>query len=597
MSVQTMIHILPDDIANKIAAGEVVERPASVIKELLENAVDAQATRISVVTEAAGMKRIQVVDNGGGMSPEDLTLAIIRHATSKISTEHDLKGIKTLGFRGEALPSIAAISHLEIISRRPDTIVGARIRVEGGKVIALEETASPIGTTVNVNHLFFNTPARKEFMKTAPAENAAISEMLTRFALAHPGIAFSLVSDGQRIFQSTGRNQLLDVVTDVYGADIARKMVPIANVDQERQYSICGYAAPPQVTRSNRRHILTFINKRWVKSDVLDTAVLDAYDTLLPLHRYPVCILALEFDPKEIDVNVHPAKLEVRFHNEAEIREFVTESLRTTLLAKELVPDVFVRKTSYPAPEQSSIPFQVIRETSQKAETRQVLPHDNNTLTAENNFAPGRQRSEKSEADWETSSNNIDDLRILGQLLRTYILVERAGELLIIDQHAAQERTMYERLTAGKHIQEPAQQLLIPVVFEMDPTEANVMESHAEILTEVGFSWEEASGRSIFLREIPAGLNGNAAEDLLRTVLADLADQRRRKLSTAEQKEAVMRAACRASVKANDTLSIAEMRALVRQLLRADNPYTCPHGRPTMLKFSQTELEKMFRRI
>jgi DNA mismatch repair protein MutL len=591
------IHVLPQDLANKIAAGEVVERPASVVKELLENAVDAQATRISVVTEAAGMKIIQVVDNGTGMSKDDLALAIIRHATSKIATDQDLKAIMTLGFRGEALPSIAAVSHMEIISRRADDLAGGRIYVEGGKVLNLEDAGAAVGTSVMVRHLFYNTPARKEFMRAAPAENAAISEMITRFSLAHPQIAFSLTSDGQKAFQSSGRNRLLDVITDVYGADLARKMIQIN--EKNNQYSLSGFIAPPQITRSNRKHILTFINSRWVKSSVLEDAVMEAYETLLPLHRFPICILTIQLNPMEIDVNVHPAKLEIRFHKEADIHDLVAGTIRSALLANELVPEVFVRRTAYPLPQQGEIAFQSLRENSQSTQLQSDQNHQRNMKGTDHDWATGEDRI-LDETTIQFSTNQTAqpcDLKILGQLLRTYILAERAGELFIIDQHAAEERTMYEKLAASISMKQPAQQIGVPLVVDLDLAEASVLEDYACILQEVGFSWEGASGRSVFLHEIPVGMRAEHAADLFRTILASVEQVQGRTSNDADKREKVMRAACRASVKANDILNTTEMQSLVQQLMTAENPYTCPHGRPTMLRFSQSELEKMFRRI
>jgi DNA mismatch repair protein MutL len=601
MADPNTIHILPEDIANKIAAGEVIERPASVVKELVENAVDAGATRISVLTEAAGMKKIQVVDNGSGMSAPDLALAIIRHATSKIATDQDLKAIATLGFRGEALPSIAAVSHMEIVSRRQDEIAGSRIYAEGGKVLAHDEIGSGVGTTVTVSLLFFNTPARKEFMKTAPAENAAISEMITRFALAHPGIAFSLISDGQKIFQSAGKSRMLDVVADVYGTDIARKMIRVLAESTQKSMAIEGFAAPPLITRSNRKHILTFINNRCVKSQVLDDAVMEAYETLLPLHRFPVCILSLHLNPEEIDVNVHPAKLEVRFHNEEEIHAFVADAVRTALMAKELIPDVFKKRVAYPQaePQQGTMAFQTVYERLPVLED----PHDPDATDH-----PSRAHEEGKNAQIlkqhdsaihypDQPDSAAEEMKILGQVFRTYILVERKGELLIIDQHAAQERTMYERMLLNLEREEPAQQLLVPLVLELDPTEDRALQDYASALTEVGFTYETASGRSIFLREIPMSVQVDIACDLFRSILANVGQMQRPRTDSADKREAVMRAACRASVKANDTMSSVEMTALVQQLLHAENSYTCPHGRPTMLRLSKVELEKMFKRI
>ncbi len=607
MKISPSIHILSEDVANKIAAGEVIERPASVIKELLENAIDANATHITIHTEKAGLSLIRVVDNGSGMNEEDLRLSIQRHATSKILSDYDLKHIITLGFRGEAMASIAAVSRMEIKSLMHAAESGHSIEVEGGIIRADGISTGASGTSIAVHDLFFNTPARKEFLKSEAAENLAINDTVTRFALGYPKISFLLVNDGKRIIQTSGNGRRLDVISTIYGTEIARNMMFVSASGESEQLHIQGEIAPPPMHRANRKHISTYVNGRWIKNKLLDDAVVAAYETYLPLHRFPICVLDLTIPPDKIDVNVHPAKLEIRFHREDIVFQFVRDSIKAKLSAGLQTPGVFIPgKSVYSRSAQERIHFP--RYTGEKIEP--YLPKQSSETPVDVHSQSSVDRS-RTEAPIETANGlntsvpdksareTIDSeplFRVIGQIFTTYILIEKDDEILIVDQHAAQERTMFEKMMQNTECGNPAQQLMIPESVDLTPTERIIAQNTEDILHEVGFEFDYASGNTVFLRAIPADLPIPAAADLFRTVLADTEFSERKPHQT-EKREQIIRAACRASIKANDRMTMDEMITLVDQLLESANPFTCPHGRPTLLRLSKAEFERMFKRI
>jgi DNA mismatch repair protein MutL len=598
VSAVNTIHILPESLANKIAAGEVVERPASVIKELIENSIDAKADQISVHVNSAGMKKIQVVDNGEGMSQKDLELSIMRHATSKIKDAEDLHRIDTLGFRGEALPSIAAVSKMEIISRRKGHLSGLKITVDAGRLLKVEEVGASVGTSVTVDDLFYNTPARKEFLKAASAENAAISEVLTRFALGNPKISFTLVSDHRTVFQSSGQDSRINVIADVYGTQIARKMLSMQDIHSEKLYRVEGYLAPHSITRGTKKHILTFINGRWVKNEVLDKAVMKGYETLLPLHRFPISVIDMRIDPQEIDVNVHPAKLEIRFHHEESIFDFLSSAIRRTLMDHDIVPHVFSKKESNVKPlliEQSRIIYPKISDIEARIKDKKETYQPPREESENRINSSAIEVSEEPQPSAYCVKGDDENFDILGQFFRTYYLVSKDTDLFIVDQHAAQERVLYELILSNAKVENPSQQLLTPQSIDLTPSEWDILIDHEKTLRSIGFDFEAASGRSLFLRGIPFGISQNHAAEIFCNIL-DHASSKHQGSHETESRESMIRAACRASVKANDTLTEKEMHVLFQQLLHTQNPNTCPHGRPTMLRFTLSDLEKMFKR-
>jgi DNA mismatch repair protein MutL len=613
------IRILDQNSANQIAAGEVVERPVSVVKELIENALDAQAKRIEISVEDNGLPLIRVRDDGCGIGPEDLPLAILRHATSKISSISDLDQLLTLGFRGEALPSIASVSRLEITSRPHDRISGSCLTVEGGQQPAIRETGCPAGTTVVVRDLFFNTPARKKFLKSSNTEFGLISDIISRLALARPDVAFTFSHPRQVLLQTSGRGSWLNTIGEILGSEIGRRLIPVSA--NSGNWSLEGYISPPDLVRSSKQGETFIINGRYIRSTFLSRALAAGYHTLIPAKLYPIAILHLHLPPSDYDVNVHPTKMDIRFRDEKGLAAFIQEGIKQTLLQNRLVKPFF----SGPSPNPKTTVTNATNST--KSPVKQITPQQINTILNPDKYpaplqenqkpdhvlidhvqeSPGAgpnltQPEEKAEQDYLfanklPSLGPLQEFRPLAQLFNTYVLATDGQVLMIIDQHAAHERINYERLLKkAKESQAASQQLLIPIPLELTLQEEQALLEHLWSLTELGFIIEHFGPRTYLLRGIPAYTGPYSGEELLREFLDQVLIKTH--IPEIEQllAEWIYLLACHESIRAKDNLSLAEMEQLISRLSQTENPFTCPHGRPTMIQITAAELNKRFYR-
>jgi len=604
--------ILDPLTANQIAAGEVVERPFSVVKELVENSIDAGAKRIVIDIAEGGLASISVSDDGCGMSGEDLVLAFQRHATSKITCSHDLRRINTLGFRGEALPSIASISKMSVTTRIHGALNGSRATIESGKIVAVEPAGCPAGTTVVVKDLFFNTPARRKAMKSPSSEGSLCGELVSRLALARPDIRYEMKTRGRRVFYSPGSGRLLDSVTAVYGKQLAKEMLPVSSAEQG--LSLSGLTGKPSLSRSSRSHITVIINGRYVRCPVVTAATEEAYRSLLPQGRRPVTVLALTVDPELLDVNVHPAKLEVKLLEEEKIAGLVTRALRETLRMKEIIP---ATKITRPFPESMEQKESGLQLTINPQQDQQVPPWRPGTVISEQITAkyetagtglsleaagrgstkPCREEAEPAE---ETSAalpgkNELPLLNALAHLPPVYILAAGGEGLYIVDQHAAHERIIYESYLDQKGPKQ-SQCLLIPLMLELDYRDATVLTQRVLWFTDAGFILEHFGGNSFLLRGVPACFPAGQEKNLFLDLL-DYFRERGQELAQVEfEHQLYASIACRNAVKAGEKLSQASMDALLKSLAQTDNPFTCPHGRPTIIHMSYRDLENRFKR-
>jgi DNA mismatch repair protein MutL len=575
------IRILPPEVASRIAAGEVVERPASIVKELVENALDAGATRISVEANEGGVALIRVVDDGCGIEPDELPLAFSRHATSKLQDDADLEAIKTLGFRGEALPSIAAVAEVEAVSRQHDSPRAARVRLSFGELTQQGAAGSAPGTAFSVKGLFREQPARLKFLRTAGAEASQIGNVVSHYALAYPEVAFTLRLDGRETFSTTGSGSRREAAAGVYGRDVASSMLETS--DEADGCRMEALFTPPHVTRANRGYITLFINRRWVRSRSLAYAVEEAYSGLLQTGRFPIAVVDLQLPPEEVDVNVHPAKAEVRLRNERAVFGLVQRPIRAALSG--LAPVGSEAAAGWPRPAPSSGPGFVFTPTSQPQAPlqSQLMPQD---------APPAFLRAEtQSEA---PVLAGMPILRPLGQAGTTYVIAEGPAGVYLIDQHAAHERVLFERFMASLTASAAASQpLLAPVMLELTPAQTALVTSLAPSLQEHGFEVEPFGPGGFLLRAAPADLR---RDDPARAFM-ELLDLLTREDSPADPRRRVAASlACHAAVRAGQTLAMEEMRDLLQQLEACDTPQTCPHGRPTMLHLSADELARRFSR-
>jgi DNA mismatch repair protein MutL len=587
------IHVLSPEVASQIAAGEVVERPASVVKELAENALDAGAKTISVEISAAGRTLIRVADDGAGIPADELPLAVERHATSKLVSAADLFRIATLGFRGEALASIGSVARLTITSRRADSPVGARLRVEGGKIGKVEAVGAPVGTVVEVADLFYNVPARLKFLKQDVTERRAIDALLTRYALAYPNVRFKLAEGNTISLHTAGDGDRRAILAALYGVEVARQMLEAAS--EEDGLKLTGFLSPVALTRSNRKEITFFINGRWVQDTPLTQALLQAYHTLLMVGRYPLAALFLEMPPEEVDVNVHPAKAEVRFRNQDRVFSFVQRSARRVLLAFTPIPQVAPQNLWSSV---ASQPPQVDPAWSLAHEqpfTATAQPSTgNNQETANSPSSILNQQSSISNSQSEMS--HLPLLRLVGQIGAAYLVAEGPDGLYLIDQHAAHERVLFEKLMA-QHEQKniPSQALLTPVVVELPPASARLLEEQLPVLHRFGFEVEAFGQNAFRMRAMPTLFAHSDPAAALRALVEDFEEDESPLQNEIEAKVAG-RVCKRLAVKAGQVLSPEEQRALLNDLETCTSPRTCPHGRPTMIHLSVELLERQFGR-
>lgn len=608
------IRVLPENISNRIAAGEVIERPASVVKELVENAIDAGATVIKVEIERCGIKLIRVADDGSGMDSDDALLCLEQHATSKISKEKDIEQITSLGFRGEALPSIAAVSRFRLKTRTRDAFEGSEVIVDGGRFISAAPTGCAPGTEITVRDLFYNTPARKKFLKSEATEEKHIQEMLYMLALPYPGIAFSLQMDGKEIFFSPASETPLPRLNCFFGKSYAAALLPVAFAANECK--IHGFAATHGFTRTSRREQRTFVNGRGVESLAVYNGIRDGYSSMVERGRFPPVVLFLSVAPESVDVNVHPAKREVRFSQERTLSAAVAESIRTALRQSirpsltikpenslqgmldsinvsyptnsQITPDLGIAYNAAPEPAFEQEPDSV----SKGFPSNVVRPRVNTAIPAalvKPAAAPDTGfRSER----LELPGSGL--IRIIGFLNDTYILAADNTGLMIIDQHAAHERVMFELLLKGVSEANPAQKLLLPVTIELSKSDAAFIAKNYELFKTAGFEIEAISGNSVMVCSIPAALRQENLEGMLAEIISEMTEDNG---TTKKNKlEILAGAACKAAVKANDRLNITEAEQLIRQMAKCELPFSCPHGRPTIINISVNELEKRFGR-
>lgn len=578
------IKILPDEVASQIAAGEVVERASSVVKELLENAIDAGASRISVRVIEAGKRLIEVSDDGKGITRNELELAVTRHATSKLSSAEDLFHIRTLGFRGEALASMGSVSRMTMTSHSSNESSGSKIVVEGGKIFSIETTGVPNGTVVSVNDLFYNTPARLKFLKSDQTERQQIETLVTRYALAYPHLAMQLEMDGKGTFRSTGNGDRREILAQLYGFDLAKGLLEV--VFEDEGIKITGYISPISVTRSNRKEITFFVNGRWIQDIGLATALVRAYQTYLMVGRYPISLLNIELEPEEVDVNVHPAKAEVRFKQPDVLFSMVQRAVKRALLAYSPVPQL------NPAQWQTNFASR----QPDAAWTNARLNWEEEKQ-AENYRASTESQETYTEAITTTESqepSRIPLLRLVGQIGATYLVAEGPDGLYLIDQHAAHERILFEKMS---HHTTPitSQALLHPEVVQFSPQSSRLISESLEILNQHGFSVEEFGSNTFRISAIPTlFVNGNA-QAALRSIVEDF-EEDESPLQGMLSDKLIARICKRMAVKGGQTLSAQEQSALLSDLEKCDSPRTCPHGRPTMIHLSVDLLERQFGR-
>ncbi len=611
------IQVLSDVVAAQIAAGEVVERPASVVKELIENALDAGATDIQVEIDADGQQLIRVSDNGHGIPASEVELAFQRHATSKIRTIDDLNRLETLGFRGEALHSIASVSRMALTTRHAGEAAGQRIELAGGRILEKRPVGAPPGTVITVEDLFFNTPARLKFLKSATTERRHITTMVANYAMAYPHVRIALLQNEREVLRTFGTGNLADVLTQILGAETMRAMLPVHPQPPSRAdlpvIEVRGFASAPSENRANRSHITLFINGRVIQDASLSYAVTQAYHTLLPKGRYPVAILMVTLPPDEVDVNVHPTKAEVRFRSPDAVFSAVQRAVRTAVVEQSPVPDA--RTGATPRDTHSSPASAIAPGWQQRRETllhpaRPTQPTLDLDLDAPGDY--GRQIPDHQPQNADATVDDVGAipdgpgrpsqprtlpmLRVLGQVGAAYIVAEGPAGLYLVDQHAAHERILFERFMAEAATQDAvSQHTLTPVTVELSLSAVALIDEHLDVLRRLGFDLEPFGGQTIRVRAIPSLLAGGDPAEAVLTILEDLEIGAKAGQKTLEDQIA-LRVCKRAAVKAGQILSLTEMQALIRQLERSQSPHTCPHGRPTLIHISAAQLAREFGR-
>ncbi|WP_430785793.1 DNA mismatch repair endonuclease MutL [Virgibacillus flavescens] len=598
---------MSDALANKIAAGEVVERPASVVKELVENSIDASSTWIKIEIEEAGLQKIKVSDNGYGMSEEDCVKSFLRHATSKIKDESDLFHIKTLGFRGEALASIAAVSKLTVKTSEGEQS-GTHLTLEGGRIINQDKSDARRGTEILVEELFFNTPARLKYMKTIHTELGHITDLMNRIALSHPDVRFELAHNGRQLFKTTGAGDLLQVISQVYGMGVARKMVPVE--EKTLDFQISGYIAKPEITRATRNYISTIINGRYIKSIPLSQAIIKGYHTLLPIGRMPLVVLSITMDPILVDVNVHPTKLEVRFSKEKELFHMIEQMIRQTFRQTSLIPEMEQPKPKKQPSYQSTIDFEQSKAIPDRNELKPEEKQENRSSLGtykewntdfqikENEVSASEKGiTETSQDPVILKENRVPIMYPVGQLHGTYLLAQNENGLYMIDQHAAQERVKYEffRDKLGES-ENTLQELLIPMTFEFSKQESIFIDQYEAEFQKVGLFFEEFGTQTYIIRSHPVWFPDGYEEEVIREMIDQIMNDEKVNIESIREEAAIMMS-CKGSIKANHYLNEKDMFHLLEDLRKTTDPFTCPHGRPIIVHFSSYELEKMFKRV
>ncbi len=686
------IHILSHETIDKIAAGEVVERPSSIVKELVENAIDAGASAVTVEIKDGGISFIRVSDNGCGIEKSEIRKAFLRHATSKIQDADDLMRLHSLGFRGEALSSISAVSQTEMITKTKDELTGVRISLEGPVETDFEEIGAPDGTTIIIRNLFFNVPARRKFLKQPPTEGGYVADLMEHLALANPQVSFQFIQNNQVKFSTSGNGNLKQAVYKLYGKDMADALIEIDRPGDGIR--LFGYLGKPSINRSNRNYELYFLNGRFIKSNLVSKAIEEGYKSYLMQHKYPFCVLMMEVEPSRVDVNVHPAKMEVRFTEEMRVYAFLAESVKAVLDAHEMIPEIALTEPEKEEKKEKALePFQKMRQEIRTESIKGILPvmpeekeeleitskdlkrkvtskdffvdfedeedteeAENTGISKEGSYEEHVDRGKRflSENAIEKSINEMESpeepekdlrfiefqkadsgkvseenaayyikgenpvisqveqlnlfeekiisetsrkkFRILGQAFDTYWLVVFEDKLLMIDQHAAHEKVKYERIMkAVRESEVLSQNLYPPLVLSLSGREQEILARYQDAFTKLGFELEYFGGNEITVRSAPVELFGSTIKDMFLEVLDELSTTGAGRAKSVEERIATM--ACKAAVKGNMGMSVPEMETLLDELLTLDNPYFCPHGRPTIISFTKQELEKKFKRI
>lgn len=604
------INILDKTTIDQIAAGEVIEKPLNVVKELVENAIDAKASNVTVEVKEGGTSFIRVTDDGEGIEKSEVKKAFLSHATSKIVDAKDLLAISFLGFRGEALATICAVSQVELITKTNNALLGVRYIIEGSNEVSFEEIGAPNGTTFIVKNLFYNVPARKKFLKSNQTENSYINDLMEHIALSHPEISFKFISNGNTVFSTSGNNDLKEVIYRIYGKDTSGRLIPIS-VDDE-QIKIKGFIGKPDITRANRNFESFFMNGRYVQCGAISKAVEEGYKNYLMQHKFPFCILHFTINPSEIDVNVHPSKMEIRLHNQDEIYNTIVQSVYECVSNEELIPEV-----SFENLKLKNVPKAVLRpEPFEKERIKKdpliipVIDKEGIELSQININDKPREIVKSVEKKTITDEKQIDlfedkflsqnskiNYHVLGQLFKTYWLIEYEDKLFILDQHAAHEKIKYERLL--KNFREKTiftQAIVPPAIVELSSKELSLYNDYSNIFKELGFEIEDFGLGAIAIRGIPTDLYGTDAVSLFRQIIDELIENPLKgEFEVILNKLASM--ACKSAVKGNSSLSTEEVEALLDELLTLDNPYNCPHGRPTIVSMTKYEIEKKFKRI
>lgn len=621
------IHVLDENTINQIAAGEVIERPASVVKELTENAIDAMATAITIEINEGGISLIRITDNGAGIPKEDIPTAFLRHATSKIQTAEDLLSIGSLGFRGEALSSIAAVSMVELITKTKSSIMGCRYEITGGTPKNdIEDVGVPDGTTFIVRNLFFNTPARKKFLKSAMTEAGYISDIVERMALSHPEIAIRFINNGRHILNTSGNGNLKDVIYQIFGREITSNLLEVHFSAPNIQ--IEGFIGKPLISRGNRNFENYFINGRFIKSMIINKSIEEGYKNFMMQHKYPFTALQFQIEPELIDVNVHPSKMELRLRNADEIYPEIVKLIHETLEGKNLIVEVKAEEEKIPAPlkrEVTKTPeiFETKRREKEKEPQIQTIQ---NTKLPENPKSTNSQEIQKEQQKPEILVSSppvlkeenayrkpeqmtlFDDsflskeartrTRIVGQVFETYWIVEYGEKMFIIDQHAAHEKVLFERTMKSLKAKENiSQELNPPMILNLSLREGELVKKYHVEFARAGYEIEEFGGNDYAVHTVPYDLYKLAREDMLMEMIDTLADDGNIRGGSELIMERIASMSCKAAVKGNNRLSIREANTLIDELLTLDNPYHCPHGRPTIISMSKYELEKKFKRI
>ena len=630
------IQLLDQKTIDNIAAGEVIERPASVVKELVENAVDAKANAVTVEIKDGGMTLIRVTDNGIGIPKDQVKTAFLRHATSKIRSVEDLLSVSSLGFRGEALSSISAVAQVELVTKTAESFSGVSYKIYGGEEEAFDDIGAPDGTTFLVKNLFYNTPARRKFLKSATTEAGYVEQMMVHIALSHPEISFKFIHNNKNKIYTSGNGKVKDIIYHIYGRDVAGALIPLEA--QNEDVKVTGFVAKPYVSRGNRNYESYFINGRYIKSSIIYKAIEEGYRTFTMKHRYPFVCLDFKIDQELLDVNVHPTKMEIRFRNGREIYELVVDAVRAALLQKDLVQDVLretPKKKELPKTKEvkKPEPFEVNRrkEEVQKVDQqgqgvqqqiekpshpvkKTPTASESSKNTKKPTYAGLNYNTQKKEFPQyktdELSSNQMTlredpvfsvqarpDRKILGQLFKTYWLIEYEDQLFIMDQHAAHEKVNYERLMKNfKEKEIYSQRLEPPMVVTVSMTEAEALTRYKDAFADLGFTIESFGGNEYCIREVPANLYGIGERDLFMELL-DAVSQENGTLDTEVIASKIATMACKMSIKGNQRVSLMEVEHLLDELMKLENPYQCPHGRPTIIKMSKYEIDKKFKRI